>query len=321
MKLLVLLLLLAGGAAHAAPKVEDVAAYRALVEQDLRLATVGYRLASANAPFCKRRAPNPGWVIHDIAQYPDQATAQAAFGFDQPIQIAATVKGAPADNAGLKAGDDFVALDDAALRWAAMPVGKTGYERMAAFRQSLGERWAGRAALLVRASRDGAEVNAIIKATPICASEFWVDARPKTDAGADGDQVRLTSGMMAFVSDDAELAAVVAHELAHNLLGHRAILAGVKKGKSKAILKTEIEADQLSVWLMANSGYDANAAVRFWQRYGPKTSLGIFSEGTHLRWKNRVKVLQAEISRMNQAEKQGGLLTPPLLTSGGLVTG
>lgn len=316
MKQLLLLLLFASGAVQAAPKAEDIAAYRALVEQDLRLATVGYRLASANTPFCQHRAPNPGWVIHDIAQYPDEAAARAAFGFDKPIQIAATVKGAPADNAGLNTGDDFVGLDGTTIYWPAMPVGKTGYERMASFRELLGERWAARSALPVKVSRDGKEVNVAVQTTPICASEFWVDARRKTDAGADGDQVRVTSGLMAFVADDGELAAVVAHELAHNLLGHPALLTGVKKSKSKTILRTEIEADQLSVWLMANAGYDSNAAVRFWQRYGPKTGLGILSDSTHLRWKNRVTMLQAEIDRMEQAEKQRGLRPPPLLTGG-----
>jgi beta-barrel assembly-enhancing protease len=250
------------------------------------------------------------------AQYPDEAIARAAFGFDQPIQIAATVKGAPADAAGLKAGDNFVGLDDATLYWPTMPVGKTGYERMASFGQLLRERWADRSDLPVTVSRDSVEVSATVKAAPICASEYWVDARQKTDAGADGDQVRLTSGLMAFVADDAELAAVVAHELAHNLLRHPMLLKGLKKGKAKAILKTEIEADRLSVWLMANAGYDASAAIRFWQRYGPKTSLGMLSDSTHLRWKSRVKVVQAEINRMDQAEKQRGLRPPPLLTGG-----
>jgi hypothetical protein len=40
---------------------------------------VGHRLALANAPFCARKSRNPGWVLHDKAQYPDPATAQAAF--------------------------------------------------------------------------------------------------------------------------------------------------------------------------------------------------------------------------------------------------
>ena len=147
----------------------------------------------------------------------------------------------------------------------------------------------------------------------ICASKFWLDTKSSLDAGADGDGVRVTEGLLAFTTqDDAELAAVVAHEMAHNLLGHRERLSGNRS--RKAILATETEADRLSVWLMANAGYDPVAAVRFAERYGRKTGLGIFSDGTHLRWKNRVKLMQGEIDLMQRTSKTGGLYAPSLLT-------
>ena len=149
----------------------------------------------------------------------------------------------------------------------------------------------------------------------ICASRFWVDVREKKDAGADGDKVRITSGMMDYVPDDAELAAVVAHELAHNILGHRAQADSVKRSKAGTTLATEIEADRLSVWLMANAGYDPAAALGFAARYGKDYGLGIFSDGTHLRWKNRVKVMQAEIELMKQTAQVAGKLPPPLLVN------
>ena len=152
-------------------------------------------------------------------------------------------------------------------------------------------------------------------AKPACASDFWVDTKAKLDAGADGERVRVTSGLLLFADTDNELAAAVAHELSHNLLGHRERLNAVKRRTSE-ILATEIEADRLSVWLMANAGYEPAAALRFAERYGRKTGLGIFSEGTHLRWKNRVKVMQAEIDLMQKTLKQDGLLPPPLLVGG-----
>ena len=276
--------------------------------------TVGYRLTIANAPFCRNRAPNAGWVIHDVAQYPDDETARAAFAFEQPVQIAAVVQGGPADQAGIRAGDSFVGLDDATLYWPAMPVGKTGYERMASFKQLVGERWKTDGSLSVKLVRKGETSAKKISGSSACKSDFWVDSKAKMDAGADGERVRVTSGLMAYTPDEQELAAVVAHELAHNLLQHRARLDKGGKGRTAATLETEIEADRLSVWLMTNAGYDPNASIRFWERYGRKTGLGIFSAGTHLRWKNRVKLLQAEIDLLKQAEKHDGLVTPPFLS-------
>ena len=311
-------------AAHAAPNPPDAAAYRALVEQDLRLASVGYRLASANAPYCDRKERNPGWVIHDVAQYPDQAVARAAFGFQTPIEIAAIVKDGPADRADANSGDGFVSVNNATLDWPAMPVGKTGYERIAKFKQMLAEKLAENASLAVKLSRKGADVNLMLAAPLICVSEFQIDTADGLDAGADGQIVRITYSMMRYATDDAELAAVVAHELSHNLLRHREKLnakrvdrgLGRLFGKSrKAILATEIEADRLSVWLMRNAGYDPKAALTFWGRYGRQYGQGIFTEGTHLRWQKRVALMQAEIDLMTNTGKQNRLLPPPLLVN------
>ena len=149
----------------------------------------------------------------------------------------------------------------------------------------------------------------------VCASRFWVDVRERKDAGADGEKVRITSGMMNYVPDDSELAAVVAHELAHNILGHRARLDAAKRGKTKAVLATEIEADRLSVWMMANAGYDPAGTLRFTERHGRKYGFGIFSDGTHLRWKNRVPVMQAELALLARTPRIDGKLPPPLLAS------
>ncbi|MEW6577430.1 MAG: hypothetical protein AB1408_13855, partial [Pseudomonadota bacterium] len=53
------------------PRDPVVEAYRGLVAQDLRLATVGYHLAKGSAEYCRNTWRNPGWVLHDLRQYPD----------------------------------------------------------------------------------------------------------------------------------------------------------------------------------------------------------------------------------------------------------
>ncbi len=298
----------------AAASAPDTTAYRALVEQDLRLATIGYRLASANAAFCERKARNPAMVLHDVAQYPDTNTAFAAFAFPEPIAVAALVKGGPADAAGIKVGDGVKAIGDDSLDLPDRAEQGPTYERIVDAKDKLAQSLAESGAVQLRLLRGTSPETATLSPPLVCASDFWVDTRNKLDAGADGNQVRVTTALMLFTPDDGELAAAVAHELSHNLLGHRERLKA--KPGMKAVLATEIEADRLSVWLMANAGYDPAAALRFAERYGRKTGLGIFSDGTHLRWKNRVKVIQAEIDLMQKTEKQNGLLPPPLLVGG-----
>jgi hypothetical protein len=254
---------------------------------------------------------NPAMVLHDVAQYPDRKAASAAFAFPEPIAVAAVVQGGPADIAGLKAGDGVLEIGDKSLLQSAEAEQGPSYKRIAEVKDRLAKSLILGASVTLRVVRETSPHVATLTPPLVCASDFWVDTRTKLDAGADGDQVRVTTGLMLFAPDDEELAAAVAHELSHNILRHRERLK-TKRG-TKAVLATEIEADRLSVWLMANAGYDPRAALRFAERYGRKTGLGIFSDGTHLRWKNRIKIMQAEIELMQKTEKQNGMLAPPLL--------
>ena len=315
---------IAAGQSHAAPRPADVAAYRALVALDARLASAGYRLASANADYCAIKERGPGWVIHDIAQYPDADTAKAAFGFETPIQVAALVQGSAAQRAGIMADDGFSGIDGATLYWPAMPVGKTGYERIASFKQLLTERSANKPTLPVKLSRKGREIDLHLEIPLICAGDFQIDSSAKMDAGADGKMVSVTTALAEYATGEGELAAIVAHELAHNILQHRSRLDAAKVrrglgrqfGKSrKAILATEIEADRLSMWLLANAGYDPSATLAFWQRYSSKYGGGFLSDGTHLSWKKRIAIMRSEADQILAAPASNGKRLPPLLAT------
>ena len=317
-------LLFGASASQAVPNSADIAAYRALVEQDARLASIGYRLVLANAPFCAIKERNPGWVVHDVAQYPDVEVAKAAFGFAKPIQIAALVKNGPAEAAGMKVNDGVNALDDAALPGPENSIEKTGYGRMASFKALIAARMSQKTTLPLKLTRQGGTVDVILSAPLVCASDFQIDPSAQFDAGAQGNMVSITSAFAEYAADEAELAAIVAHELAHNILQHRARLDAAKVnrgigrsfGKSrKAILATEIEADQLSVWLLANAGYDPVAAITFWQRYRRERGGQLFSDGTHLNWSKRIAIMQTQIDRMLEAPAQDGQRKPPLLAA------
>lgn len=291
----------------------DVAAYQALAQQDLRLATIGYRLAQANAPFCDRKTASPGWVLHDEAQYPDKGLAKTAFVFRSPVAISSVVTGGEAAQLGLQAGDGIAAVDGVDVTGPIAAKKGRATARVAKIQTLLGDAFAKSGTAVVSMKTAAGPKDVKLQPPAVCASVFWVDTKTKLDAGADGVSVRVTQGMMAFAAaDDAELAAVVAHEMAHNLLRHRDRLVATG-GAKKEVLATEMEADRLSVWLMQNAGYDPAAAARFIERFGRKTGLGIFSDATHLRWGNRQMLMQAEIASMMQVDAQNGLRSPPLL--------
>jgi hypothetical protein len=291
----------------------DLAAYQALAQQDLRLATIGYRLAKANAPFCDRKTQNVGWVLHDEAQYPDTALAKTAFVFRSPVAISSVVTGGEAAQQGLQAGDGIAAVDGIDVTGPNIVKNGRATARIEKIQTLLNDAFAKSGAAVVSMTTAAGMKDVTLQPPKMCSSQYWVDTKTKLDAGADGVSVRVTQGLMTFAAaDDAELAAVVAHEMSHNLLGHRDRLAATGRAK-KHVLATEIEADRLSVWLLQNAGYDPAAALRFIERFGRKTGLGIFSDGSHLRWRNRQMLMQAEIVGMMQADARNGLRSPPLL--------
>jgi beta-barrel assembly-enhancing protease len=315
-------------AAHSAPDPAKAEAYRYLAAQDLRLASIAYRLAHANREFCADKQKNYGWVLHDIAQYKDQKTVKAVFGFSTPIQISGIIPGGPASAAGLSADDGIVSVfSQTAKSEPGTPVKKgSSYARLGEFKSSLqavaDSAPDGGAVMVTYTNGGGPNELITIRPTTVCSYDIQIDTANGLSADADGKIISVTLGMVQYVLDDAQLAAVVAHEMAHNLLRHREKLdqqkvkrgIGRMFGKSKQrILASEIEADQLSVWLMINAGYDPRAAIDFWARYGPQHNDLILSDGTHLSWEKRISLLQKEIDTIAATPKPAGGYAPPLL--------
>ncbi|MET0247186.1 MAG: M48 family metallopeptidase, partial [Sphingomonas sp.] len=133
---------------------------------------------------------------------------------------------------------------------------------------------------------------------------------------ADGVYVQINSGMIRFAGDEDQVAAMLAHEFAHNILRHRIRLeaAGVRRGifgqlgrSARLIRQTEVEADRLSVYLMANAGYPPAAIVTFWTRYRGAHPLNQIAAPTHLGPGDRIAVVNTEIgnlARMKAASEQ-----------------
>ena len=97
----------------AAAPADDDAALKALLALDVRVATIGDRLARSG--LCDGRLSNPGVIVQDIGQYAQELrpAARRALGLRDGPTIAAVLAGSAAEHAGLAAGDEIVAIDGA----------------------------------------------------------------------------------------------------------------------------------------------------------------------------------------------------------------
>lgn len=291
---------------------------RALADLDLRVATIGYRLARGGAGLCKSVVSEPGLVIEDLAQYaPDyRADARVALGLGDLPGVVAVVPGSAAAKAGFRPGDAIAAVDGQPVPPA--PEGKTSYDRMQKLETMVEAAMAqGGATLVIR--RDGQAQTIRLPAEAGCKSRFQIVPGSALQAEADGTYVQLTGALTEFAANNDELALAIAHELAHNALGHRAkldsekvqrgLLAAFGKNRTR-IRATEVEADRYALYLMARAGYDISVAPGFWRRFGKKVDLGIFSDGTHPGGKRRAELAEQEIARIKAQEAKGEVPTP-----------
>lgn len=140
-----------------------------------------------------------------------------------------------------------------------------------------------------------------------------------------GGKVAVYSGLFPYISNDAELATVVAHEIGHALARHggeRMTLEGLKDVGSAALQlsgadgqrwlelygvgtqvgallpfsrKHEYEADQMGLILMARAGYNPTAAISFWKKFAAAGGATALTEwaSTHPSGDNRIQQLNS----------------------------
>jgi hypothetical protein len=283
----------------------DAGFFSALRAVDGRMATIGYRLATANAPLCDRLAPTPGIALHALGQYELEMRqgARAAFGFAAPVAIEAVVPGSAAAHTGLAQDDALLAVDGEALS-RVVPAKSDSAARDAAL--SLIAKAPTDQPLRLDVLRGGRRVDLAVPASPGCRATFEVLLGPKMEASSDGAVVQVGARFFERYRDE-EVAVVVAHELAHIVLRHATRLdaAGVSRGmfaevgrNGRLFRRTEDEADLLGLHLLRNAGYDPRAAVRFWREHGGDVDGGLFRSRTHRSSKARAERLEAEIAAL-----------------------
>lgn len=282
-------------AVPAQPRPDLRAQIETLQALDARVQSVGWRLVRDNAAYCRAVSPAIGLVLFDAAGFADPAAVRLALGLASDIAVEAVAADSPAARAGLRPGEALRAV--AGEEVASLPAVKpSDYARLVSLHDRVDSalRTTGQVSF-----SDGAGAEFQVAGQPACDTRFEL-LSAGSEAAADGHRVVIGRKLVEALPQDDLLAAALAHELAHNLLAHRARL--VREGRSWGRIKvTEREADRLSVWLLANAGYEPRAAVRFFERWGPKFDFGLFATPDHDGWKARVRLVGEEIAKVEAA--------------------
>lgn len=304
---------------------EEQLALAALRTEDLRVATVASRIAVANRDLCPRRSPWLGLVIHDLHQYAPayRRAATQVYGLGGGPAVEAIVAGSPAERAGAQAGDKIVAINGVPTD--GRPPGERDAANYAPVDRLLAEiDGAGRQGpVRLTVDRAGRRIDYAIAPEIGCQSSVQLETAQSHNAGADGTMISIGLAAAAAARDDDELAVSIGHEMAHNILEHRARLDRDKVSRglwrsvgrnAREIRETEDEADLLGLYLMARAGYDIDVAPAYWQRI----TLAAGPDPTHAPPAERRAIAQRIVDEIKAKRARGEKLIPPIAIPGDL---
>lgn len=174
-----------------------------------------------------------------------------------------------------------------------------------------------------------------------CYYYFKTNQNDEINSQADGKNIIIFTGMMRFVESDDELAAIMAHEFAHNLMGHvnaqnknatfgkilgfavdaiadsqgldtdgEITKAGAEIGALSYSVDFEKEADYIGIYVLARAGYDIKSAANLWRRMSIEDPEGIYNSVTHPSNSARFVALQKAIYEINYKRKHQVPLIP-----------
>lgn len=252
---------------------------------------------------CPTVSPALGLVLQHLLQFElsDRAGLASASALDRGPGVIVVVPGSPAAKAGIQADDVLLAIDGVALPredGLDLPFAAPRAHVRADAVQDLLERGE-RSTVALTVLRGGTTITARVAFLPACPSRVHLARSGQRNAYADGRHVFLTTGLVSQLKDQDELAFVIAHEMAHNILGHAAIMRGraVRGGIGRAlgssgriVRATEDAADTLGGELMLDAGFDPVAGSELLRRFG---GAGVDLFGTHASADARIAAMQA----------------------------
>ncbi len=240
--------------------------------------------------------------------------------------------GSPAARAGIRAGDDILALNGS-------PVPASGTEKWI----DAGVKTAGTGPITLTTRHDGKERQLTVYPVMGCSIPVRLVTGPAPNAFTDDKKIVIQSGVLRLTNSDADIAVIIGHELAHVNLGHRAkrmqnALLGEVGGAvidsvfAAAVFPTrgtfrrhfervgamaysvefEREADYVGAYYAARAGYDISGAENIWRALALESPGSIRLAKTHPTTPARFVFMRKTITEIEDKERRHLPLVPEL---------
>lgn len=265
----------------------ELAATRLLAHME-RVSRVGGRITVAGAPLCGEEvkayvglvSASRSSVARQLGSHEAWRDAGVAFRdaweIDGAPEVLAVLPDSPAEAAGIRVGDHVVDLE------------------------IHGE--APRSTLWIEVERGDQTIRKPLQYVSECRYPVRATIGDYVNAHVDGETIIITTGLLRFVENDDELAAVIGHELAHRILGHR----------RSRLRSRERAADYLGVYLAARAGYDPAAAANFVRRLAAEHPELISERASpaHPSTASRVAAIEQTVTEIRDKQRAGAELFP-----------
>lgn len=265
----------------------------------IRLTDVAGPIMVANAALCPRLRPYYGLTTHSDKSYPEglRDALKSGGAVNEANTVLHVVADGPADKVGIKAGDMILNEDGASISAKTLR------------RQTTADN--GRADLRIK--RGPEMLTLSVQTMPACNYSLGIRHAGTVNAIATGRSITVTTGMMDFTKTDAELAAIIGHELAHNTLSHIRKIATTyvfSGGATRYTRPFETEADYVGLYYAARAGYDIENVEDIWRRIGHHNPVSVGRAKTHPATPDRFLRLKATYAEIEAKRAAGEALIP-----------
>ena len=289
-----------------------------------------YRIAAPllvkNAPLCKSATRNiMGFTAKNQYSYSSELaqTANKIFKLTDHLQVVSILEGGGAERAGIKRGDIFLKVQNQTI--------PTGINAEIETARLLSTLMSHSANLPISIERNKQVYNFNIPLTLACAFNLELGNSDVIHAFNDGRRILITRGMLQVLNTDAELAAIIAREIAHSALKHTASLqmtasaaqaidglipvlrnnAGDAAIKDLKAMPSNLDqaADRVAIAMLVRAGYEAEQLPLTLQKLAAIKNNEKYTVA-HPLTNERLKLMQEVIVQVKQKPSVGKSSAP-----------